>query len=207
MLIYRVIRSRWNSDSQSVYLIETDLDNHPLNSENEGWIDEYQLFEIWDYEKAKPLIMARLKEENLDQGYLNETRDRFGNGDRLLLISSKEPLSFIFISTSSAYFNQVGHTEPLPDSCFSVYDVYTFKKHRGKGLYRITLSLATKAMYAKGFTKFWLWVMKHNKVSVMVHDRLGVNQVIAVFTEYFKFGKRVFRKEEVRIKLSTLLDE
>lgn len=193
---------RLYSPKQTIYLIETYIKDSLLKYDLP---DELILKRISIFNEVESFIKYRIQESGLSEDYLSEVKRRFERGDYMfILLNNKQPISFVFISEKKAYFNQVNHVEILPVDCFAVYDVYTYKFFRGKGYYSLLLSNVLKVLKNKGFVRFWLWVMKHNSISVQVHDKLNVNNVIAYYVEYYRFGFRFFKKVECSFKLSEL---
>ncbi len=207
MLAISFIMKRWNTKAEIIYLIETNILKHQLlNVSNRP---DYNLTIYTSFEQSKPIINKRIEEEQfLDERYSLEVKKRFNSGDTLYVLELKsQPITFLFTSTQSANINQINLKIPLVKGCFTVYDVYTFKNYRSKGYYQYLLSCVIYEHKKLGFTKFWLWLMKHNQISVKVHDLLGINHVIKVFTGYYRYGIKHVKQTTTDFFLDKIIDK
>lgn len=205
IFIFLYIIKRWKTQPEIIYLIETELDK--LSLLERRLEKHHQIIEYRDFQQILKIINQRIDEENKLPGYIDEVKARFARGDYLVaLIIEQVAASFAFISESKAYFTQVKYAEKLDNNCFAVYDVYTFRNFRRKCLYEILLAHILQDMKNKDYEKFWLWVMKHNQVSIKVHHKLEIYNVIRIYKEIYRFGFRFFSKRDVNINLSNLIE-
>lgn len=162
---------------------------------------------ISDFERFKDLALKRIHEEpGMKETFLDLIRSRFKRNDFSLVCYDKNmnPLSLVFIGTGVACFTPVGMEMDLPSQTFGMYDVYTFKEHRGLGYYQKLFYHSARLMHGEGFNTMWLWLMPHNSQSVMVHRKLGITTAKKVLTERMVFGIMKRRMIEVTIPLENL---
>lgn len=205
LFIYIFIRKRWKTDEEIIYLIETELANYHSSDRPSKYDNE--IIEIYDFTKSLDIIRNRITDEDISDSYLEEVRKRFERGDYLVLITQNNmPASFLFISEKTACFTQVKYELKLDPDCFAIYDVYTFREYRGKGLYQTLIEEVMIRMKKKNYRRFWLWIMKNNKISIFVHNKLGINHVIRIFYQRYRFGLRIFYKKNVDFYLKDLIE-
>lgn len=201
---YLYIKLRWNKEAETIYLTETNLkDNFRLmNESSQG----FSLKELTDLNECKSLAVRRIADEGYSENYEMELLKRLDRSDKIFTLShGLELCSFVFVSERIADLSQLSTILELPPNCFAVYDVYTFKEFRGRGLYEILLSKVLKEMDSRGFTHFWLWVMAHNQISVKVHEKLGINHVVSKFSQYYRFGVRHYSATRTDFYLRDLI--
>lgn len=203
--VIQYFAKRWYSAVEIVYLMNTVIDNHRLLHLTNSM--ECSMKIITSFEQALFFLKERMLECNLTESYLKETRTKFLNGDVLVLLSNhaNEAVSYAFVAYKTAYLAQVRYTFSIPLNCCAVYDVYTFDKHKGKGMYEQLMSLLLKYLRENKYSRFLLWVIKENSTSIKVHNKIGVNQVIKVFKEQYRFGIRIFSQKDVNFTLSELI--
>lgn len=203
--IFIYIRKRWKTETETIYLILTYLDGHYLLDKKLPPSNEVKMYR--NFNDIKDIMLRRCEEDGMHGNYINEYQKRIKRGDCLVtLLIGNDIISYIFISEKKAYFSQLNFSEYLENECFAVYDVYTFKKYRGKGLYEILLAEVFREFKKRGYTKFWLWVMKHNKISLKVHQKLNINHVIKIYKGYYNFGFRIIKKYDADFFLSDLIE-
>lgn len=131
---------------------------------------------------------------------------RFINGDYVYLLSSFDKyVSYLFVSKNYADFYQVGLRIELPHGTVAIYDVNTFESFRGCGFYKVLLSQVLVDLKKQGYFKFWLWVMPHNKLSINVHLKLNINDVIMILRERYIFAIPMRSRKTVKMHLSDFL--
>lgn len=203
-LFFQATKKRWKSDVQSIYLTETIIKNHPLMHMTPD--SGFYVRQILNIDEAINLINKRITETAIDISYKKEVVRRLEKADYIVVLFQNEiPLSFLFVSENEIDLSQVGCNEQIPDKCFAVYDVYTFNQFRAKGYYSRLLSETMRFMGKKGYLRFWLWIMQHNQVSVLVHEKLKINRIISIYSECFRYGFRRFFRKDVEMLLSDLI--
>jgi GNAT superfamily N-acetyltransferase len=204
-VIFLVVSKRLKKSRVIVYLTETNL--------SEIFVDKMHATTTGTFETIHDhtgfiMYAERRSLEDSEAGkyYKEATMKRFDRGDFAIVFldNSKQPLSFVFITTQSAVFTPVGLTLPLPENTFGMYDVYTYKDSRGKGYYSFLFEFSLMLMKKKGYNKIWLWLMAHNKASVNVHYKLGLKHIIKILTATVSFGFIKKNVKEVDLDLSEL---
>lgn len=182
-----VIYKRCMEENDIVLLTITDIST--INNKPDVYNKETYNYEIVNnFDKANLYLNERIEIEANKNKYLQEVKLRFIRGDEMhILRKNDEEFSFIFLSKSSANLVQVAKTIKLNDESFSIYDVYTTKVARGKKLYEKLFFKTIKEMNNLHFKFLYLWVMPHNKVSIGVHNKLGLTNVSNEFTRIYKF--------------------
>jgi GNAT superfamily N-acetyltransferase len=134
-------------------------------------------------------------------------KKRFERGDFAIGLSNEfgEPLSYLFLSNDVVIFSQVGIKLTLPNNCFGIYDVYTYPNGRGKGFYKHLFYYSIAYMKKQGYHKLWLWLMAHNKVSVIVHSNFGISRISKILTKKNRLVFVCKKIENVDMHLEELL--
>jgi GNAT superfamily N-acetyltransferase len=203
VIIPIIIVNRLKRSESVVYLTETELAGL-FRDDGITEVTDGNFKTIARYNEFTDYALKRISED-CDSGEfsLDNIRRRFDRGDYAIvyLNTEREPLSWVFISTKLAEFTPVGISLILPDRTFGMYDVYTFKKARGKGYYSQLFHYAASFMINQGFEYMWLWLMAHNTVSVKVHRKLGVTRINKILKERLSFGfiKRTINDAEMSI--------
>jgi hypothetical protein len=127
---------------------------------------------------------------------------RINRGDRcFLLLINNEPVSYHWVASENVYIETTDSLYDLPTNCCVIYDGFTSSLYRGKGYYRLLYSLSTRQLFEEGFRKVWIWVMRHNIVTIKAHDQLGFKQIkyeISLCT-FLGFTKRRIRRVDYPI--------
>lgn len=203
--VFIFLKKRWKTETDVIYLTETNLAGHKLLNSFRDHNYQFRLF--FNQQDVIQSLIKRMNEETGLQNYIAETAKRFNRGDYLAaLVSMNQIASYLFISEKTAELSQVKCNEKLEKGCFAIYDVYTFKDYRNRGLYEVLLSEVSRLMVKKTFNKFWLWVMKHNQISVAVHQKLEINKGKRVYKSCYRYGFRFISKKNVNFLLSDLLE-
>jgi len=178
VLVY-MICYRLRSSTTVVYLTESKLDEL-LTFKNKPVITGNTFSLITSPECFNDCKQKRILEDNeVGELFGHVLNRRFESGDFAIVYLDQQliPLSYVFICTRQAVFTPVGITLSLPKGIFGMYDVYTFSEARGKGYYADLFYYSIDLMMQRGFRKMWLWLMKHNSVSVDVHYKLGIRKI------------------------------
>lgn len=180
---------RFKKTSTTIYLLEMDLFYY--NSTN------YQYKIIREYKDCKKIIEMRIKEENWFDEYKEIVRKRLNDGDYMVVLFNNDtPVSYLFVSIDKVKLNPIDLMFKLPKSSIAIYDVYTFKDYRNKGYYKNIFRFTVNYHFNLGFRKSYLWLMKHNQISILSHNNLGMKNVIEEITEVRKyFTRKIFRKK------------
>lgn len=202
-----VIANRIKSSLTQVYLTESLVDS--LLKQNAVTAVGGNKFKILtSFADFSEYARQRILEEVDQSESLNKLiRKRFDQGDFAIVFTEEtgNPLSYVFIGTDYAFFTPVGISLKMPEKTFGMYDVYTFKESRGKGHYSSLFYHAVGYMKNKGYEKMWLWLMKHNEVSVKVHYKLGIRKIVKILTERLRAGFITRKTEDVDMLLSELI--
>ncbi|MDP2923543.1 MAG: GNAT family N-acetyltransferase [Candidatus Omnitrophota bacterium] len=132
----------------------------------------------------EPLLLFAREREIQDtqwhgRSYVSELKERFERGDQCFALESdKKIISVIFVSRKSCPIKAVDYILILPEKTVGLYDVYTVPLYRGQGLYTKLFFLCINACINSGYDRAWIWIMPHNRVSLAVHNKLGMNHVI-----------------------------
>ena len=207
LFLFRMVMYRFKRNKSIVYLTETKLSDICLPDESELLVENIKI--IYKYDEFLEFAEMRIREDkSTDELYYNEVKKRYSQGDYALVYETKDecPLSYIFVCSNKACFTQVGITLNLPNKTFGIYDVYTFKAARGKGNYTQLFKVSILSMKKKGYDTIWLWLMKHNTNSINVHRKLGLNQIIKIFSEEVKYGFIKRNINDVKMDLGKLLE-
>ncbi len=207
-LIYNLLKKRWKSICDEVYLTKTKLENHNLLLKESP---ENLIFKVYGNENNdyKNIIVKRATIEN-NETYVDTVRKRLKKGNRLIAIIDSingNTISFLFISIDKIFLHPVHKKLKLDKNSIGVYDVYTYPEYRQRGFYEIILSLTFKYFFEKNYKNMYLWVMKENQISVKTHSKLLINNVIGVFSERYRFGFRILKSKIVSFQLNSLIND
>jgi GNAT superfamily N-acetyltransferase len=206
ILVYIIINRLKNSETK-VFLTETNLASLVAENRTINISDEF-VYTIAAFDKFSECAQKRINEDCWPGSQLAKViKDRFNRGDFALVYKDQEGalLSYVFICTEMAEFTPVGINLPLPAQTFGMYDVYTYLDSRGKGYYSHLFYYAVGLMQKKGYDAMWLWLMKHNSVSVSVHYKLGIENISKILTEKVSFGLISRNVEDVKMSLAELI--
>lgn len=207
-LMINLLRKRWQSNSEEIYLTKTKLEQHQLLFVK---TPEHLKFKIFDLENNdyKKIVSNRALIEERDE-YLETVLQRLKKGDRLIAIidsTTEKPISFLFVALNNITLNPIHKKISIEKNAIGVYDVYTYPEYRKKGFYEIILSLTIKFFFEQNFNYLYLWVMKQNQISVKTHSNLLINNVIAIFSERYLYGFRIVKSKNELFQLNKLLHD
>lgn len=196
------IKKRWHTIPEIIYLTETKIND--INSQINNNTDLKLISEI---ENLNTIVDLRLRDKETDERYKKTFFKRIEKGDQVFaLCKNNQILSYLFVSYNKAFLEQVNISLTMPNKCFAVYDVYTFKEQRGNNYYAQLIYGVCEKMRSKGYESFWLWVMKHNQNSLKVHNKLKINKIISVYKEYYKYGFRNLTSTNVNLDMKSLIN-
>lgn len=201
--------NRLKNSEIKVFLTETKLASLLSENRTSNIIDEF-VYTITVFDRFSEYAQKRINEDCGPESQLAKMiKDRFARGDFAIIYTDKQGavLSYVFICTKLAMFTPVGIDLPLPAHTFGMYDVYTYKDSRGKGHYSSLFYYAVDLMQSKGYNSMWLWLMKHNSVSVRVHYKLGIKSISKVLTEKVRFGFIRRNVKDVKMSLAELMSD
>ena len=201
-IFLNIFYNRLNQQKTSVFLLEMNI--HEIDCKNNL---PYSI--INDFSTLQPVLKERLREDStIDEFYFLQIRSRFDRGDYVYLgYYQNEPATFLFITKKYAYLNPVRVKVKLPINTIGIYDVYTFRKYRGLGLYKILFQIAVYKEKKEGFNTIWLWLVQQNETSVIVHHKLGFKKVIAEYTQLQRLGFKWVTKKTLNMDSSNLLNK
>jgi len=168
----------------TVYLLEMPLLHQNLNSNMSArWFT--------GIESLLPFARERqLQDEQWSrQSYVNELKERFKKGDQCLALEMDHKIvSVIFVTEKSCLIKAVKYLLTIPEKTVGLYDVYTIPAYRGQNMYSKLFFLCVNACIEKGYERAWMWIMPHNRVSLAVHNKLGMNHIICLISLCQIFG-------------------
>ncbi len=199
-LLIRFIYLRFKKNVTTVYLLEMDL--------TPKGIRDFKYIIIDKYGECQEIIKKRIIEENRKDNYEGLVKKRLEKGDRIyLLYDNKIPVSFLFVSYKEAILTPINYKFTLPENYIAIYDVYTFSEYRGKGYYKDLFNFTINYNYLKGYRKVYLWLMKHNKVSIISHNKIGIDKVVEELIEEIKYFRRKIYRKKVLYNSLNLIEQ
>jgi ribosomal protein S18 acetylase RimI-like enzyme len=199
-IAFSILKNRLKNNIVSVYIIQMAL-------EKRSHCEKNNIKKITDVSELKEFCAKREREDKLCEGeYLTEVTDRLKQGDFCVaMLIENNIASVLFVSTNSCYISTLGINLKLPEDTIAIYDVYTSTQYRQKGFYRQIFNYCVNDYFNKGFRQVWLWVMEHNKTSIIVHNALGFKRIIRKLSLKQKFGFRWIKSENIDNDLLALL--
>ncbi|HDQ45023.1 MAG TPA: hypothetical protein ENN17_05915 [bacterium] len=183
-LIIRLIPSR-----TTMYFIRKPIDSlNPVRHEP-GYV-----FKTFDRCSDEIIRFAEARSsENKDligEIYLDILKNRFQKGVLAcsLLNDKNDIVSIFFTSNQSTFIEQVREYFEPEDLEIIIADIYTLKEYRRKGLYLILLNHAGAYYLKQGFKSFVMWIMKHNRATVMAQLKAGFTSVFQTVRLFSWFG-------------------
>lgn len=189
IILLNYVYIRFKKTSITIYLLEMDLSCYS----SDGY--QYKIFR--EYKYCKEIIELRIEEESWFDEYKEIVKKRFSNGDYMIVLFNNDtPISYLFVSIDKVKLNPIDLIFKLPKDSIAIYDVYTFKDYRNKGYYKNIFRFTVNYHFNLGYRKSYLWLMKHNQISILSHNNLGMKNVIEEITEVRKyFTRKIFRKK------------
>lgn len=89
---------------------------------------------------------------------------------------------------------------------YHLCDQITFKKLRRNKAYKNLVTFVTDHYAKQNFDRFWVWLMPHNRTSLIAHQKIGFNKVIMKLEMIQKFGKRKWVISDVDLSLNQLIE-
>jgi GNAT superfamily N-acetyltransferase len=205
LVIYKLIIRRFKTDPTFVYLTESKLEDL-LSSYNDSLTNNL----VYSIAKEKNDFFTAIKRADLVNNwsdlYKADILSRFNRGDIVyMLLINDVVVSYLFTSEKIAVFTPVGIRLHLPKGTFAIYDVYTIEEYRGKGFYRMLFLFVVSQYKRNGFSHLWLWLMKHNQISIKTHIKLGLSSVIMILKLHYIVGIKKKTKETTQFPLTDLL--
>lgn len=199
--IYKFLSKRWWSAEEIIYLTLTNCEDIVKQSTEIAISNVF--LEIDNYSDFENIAKKREIEDNIE-GYCQVVYKRFKENEIAFIYKIEEEVSaYLFVSKTKANLTQMKYSIPLNKPIFAIYDVYTFNKYRKKGFYNQLVRFVCENLSSKGYSKFYLWVMNHNLLSIKAHSKMGINKVVAIFKLKYRLGIRIFK----RIEFNALLEE
>lgn len=185
--------NRLKTYSCAVYLLDMELKPTEVND------IKFEIYDKSNLDLASDIAIKRQSENSsFDDNYTDTVIKRLNRGDFLICFKiSDKTASFLFLSEKRAILEQVNEIIELPTGFIAIYDVYTFKEFRGKGFYGKLFNAVCIYEFNRGFKNCYLWVMKHNRESVIVHNKIGMKSVIKEFKFIQKYGFRTTKSVDV----------
>ena len=163
----------------------------------------------WDM-VLRQFVCEREHEDEQWYGHAYESvvRSRMTRGDWCyLLLSGERVAGAIFASQGPCYIPAVRYTLHLGADCVGFYDVYMSPSYRGRGLYAALFAAAVNDSLKQGFQRLWMWIMPHNRISLEVHNRLGLRHVFLKITLRQRWGVCWHRIDRLDGSVQDLLAE
>lgn len=202
-LIIRVLKNRMVKDLTEVFLLEMELEPRKYDKSYDYVIGN-------NMNELRQFVNDRIKEDatlsNFD--YEENIYLRMQRGDRYFVLKENDVIaSILFVSFTSAFITPVAYELKIPDGYVGIYDVYTLQKYRGKGLYQNLFNFCVDNLFRKGYKKAYLWLMKHNVPSVVIHNKLGMKTVVRIIMMKQGYGLRWKKIKEVNFDSICLLEK
>ena len=160
--------------------------------------------------ELKQFVDNRIKEDVtlLDFDYEGNIHLRMQKGDKYYVLKENDAIaSILFVSFTSALITPVSYELKMPAGYVGIYDVYTLQKYRGKRLYQNLFNFCVDSLFREGYKKAYLWLMKHNVPSVVVHNKLGMKTVVKIIMMKQGYGFRWRKIKEVNFNSICLLEK
>ena len=202
LILIIVIKNRWKKDETTIYILEMALGNR-------NYRNNYIFKKSNDNAEIKKLANERLCEDEVIQNsnYTKEVLMRIKKGDNYVAAyNGLDIVSILFISEKDSFLSPVRYKIFFPENTIGIYDVYTKKEYRGKGIYSDLFNFTINYYYNDGYKNAWLWLMKHNKVSILSHNKVGMRNVIKKITLMQRFGLKWIRIDDLKIDSAELLN-
>jgi hypothetical protein len=161
-------------------------------------------------DSVDPLLpLAREREAHDPQwqgrSYSAELRKRILRGDWCLSsVINGEIISVMFLSKGPCWLGPVAYSLSLPQGIIGFYDVYTLPTYRRQGLYRDLFLTGINSCLDAGYKRVWMWIMLHNRTSVIVHDKLGLNHIIRSISLRQRWGFKWHKMKCLDINITKL---
>lgn len=190
--------ARWPKKEMSIYVLEMKIPTTRA---------EKTLPVVKRINSLEPLmdfISLREQEDPIWHGnYLNELKERFEKGNLCFATFDNERvISTLFVTFGGYYFAELDYALRFPEGVFGVIDVYTLKDYRGTGCYGKAFKACASDFAGSEFEKLYGFIAPDNKVSLMTHNRLGLNHIIMKVSMYQHWG---FRRHTVE-KMDTYIE-
>lgn len=155
--------------------------------------------EIFDQSKSR-------YDEKVHDFFKKLYHKRIQRGDKLFALRiNDETLCSLWVSCDTVFIESVDYWFKLPQHTFAFYDVFTYERYRGKGYYRYFLNLVMTYFREKGFIYYYLWVMRHNQVSIHAHNKLSINRIKQEVLLTRFFGMKRIKMREVDYQIAELI--
>lgn len=200
-LFLRVLKNRMIKDFTEVFLLEM-----PLGTREYDKSFSYTVGNNPD--ELRQFVSERIKEDATlsDFDYEANIYLRMKRGDKYFVVKENNSIvSILFVAFTSAFITPVAYELKMPDGYVGIYDVYTLQKYRGRGLYQNLFNFCVDSLFKQGYRKAYLWLMKHNTPSVIVHNKLGMKTVVKIIIMKQGYGLRWKKIKEVNFDSIQLL--
>lgn len=197
---FRALQRRWSFHIDTIYVLEMPLEVREVDPQ----------VAMQRITSLEPLLYFARKREAQDpqwqgRSYVNELQQRFARGDWCMVLGlDGEIASALFLSKGSCWLSPVGYTLSLPEETVGLYDVYTTPAHRRRGLYAKLFSACINACIGDGYRRAWMWIMPHNRGSLIAHNKLGMNHIIRSISLCQRWGFKWHRAKSLDIYINNL---
>jgi len=200
-LTLRVFKNRMKKDITEIFLLEMDLGPREYDK-------SYTYAVGNNANELMQFVKDRINEDETLSGfnYKENIYLRMEKGDKYFILKKNGVIaSILFVSYSRTFISPVAYELKIPDGYVGIYDVYTLQEYRGKGLYQNLFNFCVDNLFKDGYRKAYLWLMKHNIPSIVVHNKLGMKTVVKVIIMKQKYGLRWKKVKEVSFNSNNLL--
>jgi hypothetical protein len=202
-IINRIKNSRLKNENTEICLFEMNF-----HKNNYDTIKNVRV--VSNISELDDFIDERKKEEpniNLAK-YRKQIIKRFENHSNAYVYESDGKIvSAVFACPKSEYCNAINYKFVLPENVCGIVDGYTLKKYRGNSYYKILYSYAFSHLADTGFGKGWFWIVPHNKSSLIVHKKVGLEFGIRKITLIQRFGLRWHVKNNLQFNIDDIIQE
>lgn len=202
-LIVRVLKNRMVKDLTEIFLLEMELEPREYDGNYEYVIGN-------NVNELVGFVNNRIKEDVTLLGFDYEENIclRMKKGDKYFVLKERDTIaSILFVSFTRVFITPVAYELKMPPGYVGIYDVYTLQKYRGKGLYQNLFNFCVDSLFREGYKKAYLWLMKHNIPSVMVHNKLGMKTVVKIIMMKQRYGFRWKKVKKVNFDSIQLLEK
>ncbi len=137
--------------------------------------------------------------------YYKEIDDRFKEGHYAYVLFYNNKIICVFFATNkSMLIKDINYTYYPSSSEIIIYDIYTIKEERGKGLYIILLNYFLNELKSINLLLVTMWIMKHNKATINAQIRGGFENTFQKVICFTWFGLNKTSVKKCFIKLNNL---
>lgn len=197
------VSRRWKPGKDVIYILQMHLEKRCIDP-------GVSVFKITDTGKILQFAHDReLEDSNWEQGkYVQDVIQRINRGDVCFGAQRDGKIvSVIFASRGPCHLGPVGYYLKIPSGTMGYYDAYTLASYRRQGLYSNVFSKCVNTSLDEGYHTAWMWIMRHNIISLKTHDSLDMNHVFMEIALHQRWGFRWHKVRAVDLSIQDLLND